>query len=144
MKKISEILSKEFKTAPTLSEFVEYVINNEDFSMMQVKSKTKFGAWRHTVIIIDEYNKFLKKPIELSMLVPFKDGEVLERPKIGFSKEVRDEMVKLVGESKTRANELHWEQYQKAKEEVLFSGEWVILGNFICKSNPYYEIDIYD
>ena len=89
--KISEILYKEFKHAPTLSEFVGFI------ECIGFDNKGSFidNPIHNDIEFVIKYKNFLKQPIELKMLVPCKDGEVLSK------------------------NEFRTE---KAKEDVLFSG----------------------
>lgn len=102
--KISEILSKEFKTAPTLSEFVDFTCNEKFYlkfaRTLEEKDKYNNTFEEKTLYFIQEYNNFLKQPIELKMLVPCKDGEAFNMSKHGLK-----------------------EDFQKAKEDVLFNIE---------------------
>ena len=61
-------LTDHFKTQPSFQELFRFLRNDARSS----------GSAMH---VLEIYDNFLKKPLELSMLVPY-DGEVLEKPKI--------------------------------------------------------------
>ena len=75
-----------------------------------------FDSWRMKQLrIIENYAKFLKQPLKLEMFVPLDDeGDFVEKP----SKETY-ELSKIYNHTASR-----WliEDYEKAKEKVLFEG----------------------
>ena len=85
----------------------------------------------------DNYDDFLKQPLNLGMFVPCDDdGNIIEHPiyKTNHSDEC---YCKECEEETKRCSDLQY-QYQKAKEKVLFEGFEVV--RFIEKENPCYVV----
>lgn len=77
------------------------------------------------MILCNRYANFLKRPLELGMFIPCVGGEPLEKPSIQTINEYKSGGVMVL---KDKINE-----YQKAKESVLFDGF-----EFYERKNIYY------
>lgn len=76
-------------------------------------------------VIIENYATFLKQPLTLGMFVPCdENGNVLEEPDYdGFEVDINESYFGGETDIEIEKYEL---KYQKAKEKVLFNGDWEI------------------
>ena len=105
-------LLKEFKNAPSRELFLDFIghVAWKEMSscenILAVKTRLIFG-----------YNTFLKTPLSLSMLIPTDiEGNVLQEPD-----KFKDWLENPINNGHFPLG-VNCEQYQKAKESVLFSG----------------------
>jgi hypothetical protein len=117
------------------------LISMTDFVLEQVKLlKTQENNILQFRNNITNYAYFLKQPLKLEMFVPCdEDGNVLEMP-VNYEIWLKLHNNDVGGEKGTFGFLIH-EEYQKAKEKVLFEGfeiatnkegEKVILGDYTC------------
>lgn len=107
------------------------LISMREFVLEQIEVKQSTSEFKETIV---NYAKFLSQPLTLGMFVPVdEEGNVLSEPEMYYRQTGFDEVT-----PEYDAKEV--EEYQQAKERVLFEGfEILRSGNFETE-NPFFVV----